>query len=133
MASARPASAAAIVMMKIAKIMPMKASGDVYAANATMLIAAALSISSTDIRISTALRRVSTPYTPSGKDDRAEDQEVFEGDLLRDGGSFFHLLPLLPARDHDRADQRDKKHERRDLERHRPLAEQRIAERSRTG
>ena len=45
----------------MAKIMPVKSSGEAYAANATMLMLAAFRMSSTDISISTALRRVRTP------------------------------------------------------------------------
>ena len=68
MASAKPTSAAATVMMKIAISCPSKlAKGlvpSMWAAAAIRLIFTAFSISSMDIRMSTALRRASTPYKP---------------------------------------------------------------------
>ena len=61
MPSARPTSAAATVITKIAKIIPVSPSASRYAAKATRLMETAASISSTDIRIRIALRRASTP------------------------------------------------------------------------
>src|SRR3972149_10611789 len=66
-ARARPTSAAATVITKRAKMSPVNCSGDRYTAKAIKLMLTACSISSTDIRMSTALRRASTPYIPSEK------------------------------------------------------------------
>jgi hypothetical protein len=66
---ARPtvASAAAMVITKMANICPTKAVGVMNFENATKLILTALNISSMDIRMPMAFLRVKTPKIPMQK------------------------------------------------------------------
>src|SRR5579871_1804944 len=138
-ASARPASAAATTITKIANTSPTSRSGARYTAKAMKLMLTAFSINSTDIRISTALRRASTPYTPSEKSRALSTSTCCNGiiavgsprmlpgsALLRLAGG--QLRSLLGAGDHDRAHQRHDQHQRSDLERQRIGVEQRDAD-----
>ena len=61
---ATAASAAAIVMMKMANTCPWSIVWGRYRANAMKLRLTAFSISSMDIRMAMAFRRVSAPNTP---------------------------------------------------------------------
>src|SRR3972149_4752554 len=66
-ARARPTSAAAMVITKMAKMRPVNWSGERYTAKAMKFTLTACSISSTDMRMRTALRRARTPYIPREK------------------------------------------------------------------
>src|SRR3990170_1095339 len=153
-ARARPTSAAATVITKMAKMSPVNCSGDRYTAKAMKLMLTACSISSTDIRMSTALRRASTPYIPSEKRMLLSTRkfsigiisppphhsgEQGTGNTEHDGGALlvFHVpwrlfrppsFALLAAGKDDRADERHQQHQRGDLERRRPVAEERFAQ-----
>src|SRR5450830_1596610 len=118
------------------------------------LMLTACNISSTPIRISTALRRARTPYTPIPKRMLPSTRKSFMGIMAapppesppREGGrrkeeeqrrcpSFFPLpsssapssLALLTAGQDDCPDQGDGQHEGCDLERDGPRREQRVA------
>jgi len=67
MAKPTVASAAAMVMTKMANICPTKAVGVTNLEKATKLILTALNISSMDIKIPMAFLRVSTPNIPMQK------------------------------------------------------------------
>src|SRR4030067_1123636 len=131
-ARARPTPAAATVITKMAKMSPVNCAGDRYTAKAMKLMLPACSISSTDIRMSTALRRASTPYIPSEKRMLLSTRKFWIGIIPRpphhsgeqgignteqEGGALrvFHVpcclfrppsFALLAAGQDDRADER---------------------------
>src|SRR2546423_14954357 len=117
-ARARPTSAAAMVITKTAKMMPVNCCGERYTAKAMKLILTACSISSTDIKMSTALRRASTPYIPSEKRIVLSTRKRSIGIMSRASRSFA----FFSSGEDDRADQRHHQDEGGDLKRHSPVA-----------
>src|SRR4051812_45738614 len=112
-----PTSAAATVMMKRAKICPTAAVSLNQALNAIKLIFTEFSISSIDIRTSTAFLRASTPYTPTLKRNALS---------VRIQARLTCRLPSILLRQHDRAYQCGKQQDRDQLERQDVPAEQRL-------
>ena len=102
---------------------------------------AALSMSSTLIRMMSALRRISTPATPISEQHGGEHQEVAVADVEQEvvhgvasrarffGASVVGLVQR--PRDRDRADHRDEQQDRDRLEREQAAAEQVGADRLR--
>src|SRR2546423_7444816 len=110
MASPTAASAAATAITKNTKTCPPT---PIRCASATKVKLTALSISSTHIKITIALRRSSTPATPSVNN---------TAEMARAGLSSTLQLPF---REHDGADDRGEQQQARDLERDEVDVEQR--------
>src|SRR5712692_4300667 len=110
---ARPTatSAAAMTKMKTTKTLPRSSMDADRRENATSARFVAFSMSSTHIRITTALRRTRTPAVPmkNSTADTATNQP--SGTV----GSIS--LVLVPLHEYDRADHRRQEQHRRDLER----------------
>src|SRR5580658_3004574 len=90
-AMATAASAAAIVIIKIAKNIPLSRPGNKYLLNATKLIFTLFSISSIDISIVIMFLRVNNPYMPIKKRAVLTNRICIKGTLF----IVLELLSLL--------------------------------------
>jgi hypothetical protein len=88
MAMATAASAAAIVIIKMAKKIPSILSGYRYLLNATKLMFTLFRISSMDMSMVIMFRRVKNPYMPVKKQGGAEKQDVCQRDAV-------HLISVV--------------------------------------
>src|SRR2546430_7936305 len=119
-ASPTATSAAATTNTNTTKTLPRSSGMPPRRENATSARFVALSMSSTHMRMTTALRRTSTPVTPM-KNSTAETATNAPSGIIRP--LVARLSFVFPLDQDDRADHRGEEQHRRDLEREREVAE----------
>src|SRR5256712_12697661 len=105
--------------MNTTKTLPRSSVRPARRENATSARFVALSISSTHMRMTTALRRMRTPATPRKNRIAETAMNAPTGMLMRRAPRSF----VVPLHEDDRADHRREQQHRRDLERERVVAE----------